>query len=71
MMVKMSVAYGNQRAGVRGVELSLGEVTHSGNMLCERKADSIVKLAGGAAGCPVSAFSPETSTALRCEAPAR
>jgi len=34
IMVKMPVAYGNQIARVAGVELSLGEVTHSGNMIC-------------------------------------
>jgi hypothetical protein len=32
--VKMPVAYGSQIAGVGGVELSLGEVTHSGNVIC-------------------------------------
>jgi hypothetical protein len=42
----MSVAYGNQRAGVGGVELSLGGITHSGNTICGCRADSRVNLTG-------------------------
>ena len=44
--VKMPVAYGNQRAGVWGVELSLGEIAQFRNTLCGRRADSRVNLAG-------------------------
>ena len=44
--VKISVAYGNQLAGVGGVELSLGEIAQSGNTICGRRADSRVNLAG-------------------------
>jgi hypothetical protein len=44
--VKMSVAYGNQIAGVEGVELSLGKITQSSNTICGRRADSRVNLVG-------------------------
>jgi hypothetical protein len=42
----MSVAYGNQVAGVEGVELSLGEIAQSSDTVCGRRADSRVNLAG-------------------------
>ena len=45
-MVKMSVAYGSQIAGVGGVELSLGKLAHSFNTICGRRPDSRVNLAG-------------------------
>ena len=46
IIVKISVAYGSQLAGAAGVELSLGEIAHSGNTICGRRADRRVKLAG-------------------------
>lgn len=44
--VKMSVAYGNERAGVRGVELSLGRIAQSDNPICGCRADSKVNSTG-------------------------
>ena len=46
IIAKISVAYGNQLAGVGGGELSLGEIAQSGNTVCGRRADSRVNLAG-------------------------
>jgi len=45
-IVEISVAYGNQLAGVVGVELSLGEIAHFANTICGRREDRRVKLAG-------------------------
>ncbi len=49
IMVKMSVAYGNQIAELGGVELSLGEIAQSCNTICGRRRDRRVNLAAGVA----------------------
>jgi hypothetical protein len=45
-IVEISVAYGNQLAGVGGGGLSLGGIAQSGNTSCGHRADSRVNLAG-------------------------
>jgi len=54
-MVKMSVAYGSQIAGVGGVELSLGKSTQSSNTICGYRTvvgDLIVMDSRRSAGVP-------------------
>ena len=46
IIAKVSVAYGYQRAGAMGGELSLGEIAQSGNGVCGSRAGGRMNLAG-------------------------
>ena len=50
IIIMISVAYGNQLAGVGEGELSLGEIAQSGNTVCGRRAGSRVNVAGVTGG---------------------
>ncbi len=54
MIAKNSVAYGNEIAGLGGRELSWGEIAHSGNTVCGRRADRRVNLPDGASAAQYS-----------------
>jgi len=61
-MAKMSVAYGNQRAGVGGGELSLGKIAQSGNTICVGRAESSVNWTGMASAVQSWLFWPQSLT---------